>query len=34
MKNKEYISFLKIIEYIENAIKYTFNYDYNTFCND
>ena len=34
MKNKEYISFLKMIEYIEKAIKYTFNYDYNTFCND
>ncbi len=34
MKNKEYISFLKMIEYIEKAIKYTFNYDYNAFCND
>lgn len=27
MKNKEYISFLKMIEYIEKAIKYRIEHD-------
>lgn len=34
MKNKEYISFIKMIEYIDKALKYTKNYTYEQFCND
>lgn len=34
MKNKEYISLIKMIEYIEKAIKYTEGYTFEEFCND
>lgn len=34
MKNKEYISFIKMIEYIDKALKYTKNYSYEQFCKD
>lgn len=34
MKNKEYISFVKMIEYIDRAIEYTKNYTFESFCND
>ena len=34
MKNKEYISLNKMIEYIDKAIKYTESYDFESFCND
>ena len=34
MKNKEYISFIKMIEYIDKALKYTKNYSYEQFSND
>ena len=34
MKNKEYISFTKMIEYIDKAIKYTEGYSFEDFCND
>ena len=34
MKNKEYISFIKMIEYIDKALKYTKNYNYEQFCKD
>ena len=34
MKNKEYISLNKMIEYIDKAIKYTESYDFQSFCND
>lgn len=34
MKNKEYISFIKMIEYIDKALKYTKNYTYEQFYND
>lgn len=34
MKNKEYISFIKMIEYIDKALKYTKNYNYEQFCED
>ena len=34
MKNKEYISFIKMIEYIEKAIDYTKGYTFESFCND
>lgn len=34
MKNKEYISLIKVIEYIEKAIKYTEGYTFEEFCND
>ena len=34
MKNKEYISFIKMIEYIDKALKYTKNYTYEQYCND
>ena len=34
MKNKEYISFLKMIEYIEKSKKYIEGYDFEKFCND
>lgn len=34
MKNKEYISFIKMIEYIDKAIEYTKGYTFESFCND
>lgn len=34
MKNKEYMSLIKIIEYIDKSIKYTEGYDFEKFCND
>lgn len=34
MKNKEYISFMKMIEYINKSIKYTEGYTFEKFCND
>lgn len=34
MKNREYVSFQKMIEYIKKAKKYTANYNYETFCKD
>ena len=34
MKNKEYVSLVKMIEYIDKAIKYTNGYTYEDFCND
>ena len=34
MKNKEYRSLQKIIEYIEKSIKYTDGYTFEEFCND
>jgi len=34
MKNKEYISFIKMIEYIDKSIKYIDGYDFEHFCND
>lgn len=34
MKNKEYISLIKMIEYIEKATKYTEGYTFEEFCND
>ena len=34
MKNKEYISFIRMIEYIDKALKYTKNYNYEQFCKD
>ncbi len=34
MKNKEYISFIKIIEYIEKAKKYTESYSFEKFANE
>ncbi len=34
MKNKEYISFVKMIEYINKAIEYTTGYTFESFCND
>ena len=34
MKNKEYISFIKMIEYIDKALKYTKDYSYEQFCKD
>ena len=34
MKNKEYISFIKMIEYIDKAFKYTKDYSYQQFSND
>lgn len=34
MKNKEYVSLLKMIEYIDKSIKYTSNYSFEEFCND
>lgn len=34
MKNKEYISFIKMIEYIDKATKYTKGYTFEEFCND
>ena len=34
MKNKEYVSFIKMIEYIDKAIKYVNGYDFKQFCDD
>lgn len=34
MKNKEYISLIKMIEYIDKAIKYTNGYTFEEFCQD
>ncbi len=34
MKNKEYISLKKMIEYINKALRYTNNCDYETFSNN
>ena len=34
MKNKEYISLMKMIEYIDKAVKYTKGYTFEDFCND
>lgn len=34
MKNKEYISFIKMIEYIDKAIEYTNGYSFEEFCKD
>lgn len=34
MKNKEYMSFTKMIEYIDKAIKYVNGYDFEQFCED
>ena len=34
MKNKEYISFVKMIEYIDKALKYTEGYTFEEFCQD
>lgn len=34
MKNKEYISFIKMIEYIDKATEYTKGYTFESFCND
>ncbi len=34
MKNKEYMSFIKMIEYIEKAFKYVNGYSFDKFCKD
>lgn len=34
MKDKEILSFRKMIEYIDRAIEYTKEYDFERFCND
>ena len=34
MKNKEYITFVKMIEYVDKAIKYTQDYTFEQFCED
>jgi len=34
MKNKEYMSLIKMIEYINKSIKYTEDYDFEKFYND
>ena len=34
MKNKEYVSFVKMIEYIDKSIKYTEGYTFEEFCDD
>ena len=34
MKNKEYISLTKMVEYINKSLKYTKGYDFEKFCND
>lgn len=34
MKNKEYTSFIKMVEYIDKAIKYTASYSFEQFCKD
>lgn len=34
MKNKEYISFIKMIEYIDKSIEYTKGYSFEEFSKD
>ena len=34
MKNKEYISLVKMMEYIEKSFKYTEGYSFEQFCED
>lgn len=34
MKNKEYVSFVKMIEYIDKSLKYTDGYTFEQFCED
>lgn len=34
MKNKEYVSFVKMIEYIDKAIRYVNGYNFKQFCDD
>ena len=34
MKNKEYIAFTKMIEYIDKSLKYTDGYTFEQFCKD
>ena len=34
MKNKEYLSFIKMIEYIDKSIQYTKGYTFEDFCKD
>ncbi len=34
MKNKEYMSLKKMIEYIDKALRYTKGCDFNSFCNN
>ena len=34
MKNKEYLSLIKMIEYIDKTFKYTNTYTFEKFCND
>lgn len=34
MKNKEYVSFIKMIEYTDKVIEYTKGYTFEIFCND
>lgn len=34
MKNKEYMTFVKMIEYIDKAIKYSNGYNFEEFCRD
>ena len=34
MKNKEYVSLIKMIEYVDKAMKYTKGYTFEQFCND
>ncbi len=34
MKNKEYISFIKMVEYVEKAMKYVNGYNFEQFCKD
>ena len=34
MKNKEYISLIKMMEYIDKSIKYTEGYSFEQFCED
>ena len=34
MKNKEYVSIIKMIEYIDKSIKYIDGYTFDEFCND
>lgn len=34
MRDKEYMAFVKMIEYIDRAVKYTQNYTFEQFCKD
>lgn len=34
MKNKEYISLIKMVEYIDKSIKYTRGFSFKEFCSD